>query len=252
VRQFEDGARASSFGADADQYDRARPTYPPALVDDLTTDTPRDVLDIGCGTAKAGRLFVERGRAVLGLEPDVRMAAVAGRYLSVVEVASFEAWDTAGRGFDLAVAGQAWHWVDPVVGAARLAAIVRPGGRFGLFWNLGRHEDAIRPAIDAAYERVAPARVPGSLGPVREDTAEYVEPIAATGAFEPVEERIYRWQHRYTRAEWLDQLPTHSDHRLLAGDDRARLLDAVGAVIDDFGGSFTMDYVTVLVTARRS
>jgi SAM-dependent methyltransferase len=252
VRQFEDGARASSFGADADQYDRARPTYPPALVDDLTTDTPRDVLDIGCGTAKAGRLFVERGCAVLGLEPDARMAAVAGRYLSVVEVASFEAWDTAGRGFDLAVAGQAWHWVDPVVGAARLAAIVRPGGRFGLFWNLGRHEDAIRPAIDAAYERVAPARVPSSLGPVREDTAGYVEPIAATGAFEPVEERIYRWQHRYTRAEWLDQLPTHSDHRLLAGDDRARLLDAVGAVIDDFGGSFTMDYVTVLVTARRS
>jgi hypothetical protein len=129
---------------------------------------------------------------------------------------------------------------------------VRPGGRFGLFWNLGRHEDAIRPAIGAAYERTAPAPVHSSLGPVREDTDEYVEPIAATGAFEPVEERIYRWQHRYTRDEWLDQLPTHSDHRLLAGDDRTRLLDAVGAVIDDFGGSFTMDYETVLITARRS
>jgi SAM-dependent methyltransferase len=180
------------------------------------------------------------------------MAAVACRYLPAVEVAPFEAWDAADRAFDLAIAGQAWHWVDPVVGAARLAAVVKPGGRFGLSWNLGRHEDAIRPAIDAAYERAAPAAVRSSLGPVREDTDQYVEPIAAADAFEAVEERIYGWQHRYTRDEWLDQLPTHSDHRLLTGDDRARLLDAVGAVIDDFGGNFTMDFETVLITARRS
>jgi SAM-dependent methyltransferase len=252
VRQFEKRDQASSFGEDAEQYDRARPTYPAALVDDLMADGPRDVLDIGCGTAKAGRLFATRGCTVIGLEPDARMAEVARRHLPVVEVGAFETWDAAGRTFDLAIAGQAWHWVDPVLGAARLVDVVRRDGRIALFWNLGRHEDGIRAAIDAAYERYAPPSVSNSVAHVRDGDSQYVEPIVATGAFESVEVRTYRWQQRYTRADWLDQLPTHSDHRLLPDDDRRRLLDAVGAVIDDFGGSFTMLYDTKALTARRS
>jgi SAM-dependent methyltransferase len=251
VREYENRARASSFGDDAEQYERTRPTYPAALVDDLMADDPHDVLDIGCGTAKAGRLFVERGCTVVGLEPDARMAEVARRFLPAVEVGVFEGWDAAGRSFDLAIAGQAWHWVDPVTGAARLGDVVRQGGRIALFWNLGQHEDAIRPAIDAAYERFAPPSVSNSVAHVRDGDDEYVGPIAATGAFGPVEIRSYSWEQRYTRQAWLDQLPTHSDHRLLTQHDRDQLLDAVGAVIDDFGGSFTMCYETKLVTAKR-
>ena len=75
----DDRRRAGSFGDDADQYDRARPTYPAPLVDDLLDDGTHDVLDVpdvGCGTGKVGRLFAARGCAVLGVEPDERMAAV--------------------------------------------------------------------------------------------------------------------------------------------------------------------------------
>ena len=60
MRDFEDRARASSFGDDSEQYERTRPSYPAALIDDLMADDPHDVLDIGCRTAKAGRLFVAR------------------------------------------------------------------------------------------------------------------------------------------------------------------------------------------------
>jgi SAM-dependent methyltransferase len=252
VREFENRARASSFGADAEQYDRARPSYPVTLVDDLMAESPRDVVDIGCGTAKAGRLFAARGCAVVGIEPDARMAEVARRYLPVVEVAAFEGWDAAGRTFDLAVCGQAWHWVHPVDGAARLAHVVRPGGRIAVFWNLGRHEDAIRPAIDAVYERFASSGVDNVLGNIRDGDHQFIEPLVATGAFGPVEVRTYSWEQRYTREEWLDQLPTHSDHRLLPDDQRALLMDAVGAAIDDFGSSFTMRYDTEVITATRS
>src|SRR5262249_17383038 len=218
---------------------------------DLMAGEPHDVLDIGCGTGKAGRPFVARGCAVTGVEPDARMAAVARRYLSVVEVAPFEHWDDTGRRFDPAIAGQAWHWIGPAVGAARLHELIRPGGRMGLFWSLGRQEDGIRAPIDQAYERFAAAGVHNVLATVRDGDTEFLDPLVASGGFDPPEIRTYRWERRYTRAEWLDQLPTHSDHRILPDDQRERLMAAVGAVIDDFGGSFTMIYDTTLITARR-
>ena len=43
-------AVAEGFGADASQYDRARPTYPAELVERIVAASPgRDVVDVGCG-----------------------------------------------------------------------------------------------------------------------------------------------------------------------------------------------------------
>jgi ubiquinone/menaquinone biosynthesis C-methylase UbiE len=64
---FEDRSRAESFGAVAQLYDRARPTYPPSLIDALITDSPRRVLDVACGTGIAGALLAARGCDVLAL-----------------------------------------------------------------------------------------------------------------------------------------------------------------------------------------
>src|SRR5271163_1686979 len=66
----EDRVRAGSFGEDAEQYDRSRPTYPNDLVEYIVGSGLQTVLDVGCGTGKAGRLFAEHGCAVLGIEPD--------------------------------------------------------------------------------------------------------------------------------------------------------------------------------------
>ncbi|WP_244203421.1 class I SAM-dependent methyltransferase, partial [Streptomyces rhizosphaericus] len=133
---------AESFGTDAERYDQARPRYPQAMVDRIATDSPGpgvlnvpdvldapDILDVGCGTGIAARQFQQAGRTVLGVEPDARMADVARRLGTAVEVATFEAWDPAGRHFDAVIAGQAWHWVDPVAGAAKAAQVLRPGAR---------------------------------------------------------------------------------------------------------------------------
>jgi predicted RNA methylase len=54
-------------------------------------------LDVGCGTGIAARQFQAAGYTVLGVEPDTRMAEFARRSEIAVEVATFEAWDSAGR-----------------------------------------------------------------------------------------------------------------------------------------------------------
>ena len=119
--------RAESFGAVAHDYDLYRPSYPAELVDELVAlAAGGPVLDIGMGTGKGARLLAERGLDVLGVEVDPQMAEVARGHGLTVEVASFETWPDAGRSFSLITAAQAWHWVDPVPGAPKVARLLRP------------------------------------------------------------------------------------------------------------------------------
>lgn len=240
--------RSRSFGEDAAAYDRTRPSYPPALIDALAAGAPR-VLDVGCGTGKVGRLFLERGCEVLGVEPDERMAEVARSHGLEVEVAPFETWDGHGRTFDLVVSGQAWHWVDPVEGARAAARVLRPGGRLAVFWNMLDHAPDTKAALSAVYEGYPEISRPVALG-IRSGH----EPLAgideATG-FGPQTVTVHEWTEVHTKAEWLDQLPTHSDHRLMPPARLASLLAEVGDVIDAHGGSLTLLYETLCWTATR-
>jgi hypothetical protein len=49
----------------------------------------------------------------------------------------------------------------------------------------------------------------------------------------------------------LDQLLSRSDHTALEPAVQERLFEGIGAAIDDFGGSFVMNFETVLITATR-
>ena len=114
---------------DAGRYDRARPRYPDALIQRVIGASPGvEFLDVGCGTGIGARQYRAAGVTVLGVDPDPRMAEVAGRTGIEVEIGNFETWDPSGRSFDAVVAGQAWHWVDPVLGAGKAAQVLRPHG----------------------------------------------------------------------------------------------------------------------------
>jgi ubiquinone/menaquinone biosynthesis C-methylase UbiE len=60
-----DRDRAQSFGSIAQDYDRFRPAYPTAFIEDLVALEPADVLDVGCGTGKVAKALTERGLQVL-------------------------------------------------------------------------------------------------------------------------------------------------------------------------------------------
>ncbi len=244
---------AESFGADAARYDRARPSYPVALVDRIVAASPGpDVLDVGCGTGIAARQFQAAGCRVLGVEPDARMAALATGV--DVEVSAFESWNPAGRTFDAVVAAQAWHWVDPVAGAAKAAAALRPGGLLAVFWNVFRTPDDVTEAFAAVYRDVLPdlpfqAWARPALDIYDGMFAKAEDGIRATGAFGEPQRWRTDWTRPYTRDEWLDQVPTHGGHSRLPPDTRAALLAGLGAAIDELGGGFTMGYATVAVAA---
>jgi len=252
VSEHADRARAESFGAVAPLYDRVRPRYPRALVDALLEEGAHDVLDVGAGTVIAAALLAARGCAVVGVEVDARMAAVARSRGLEVEVAAFERWDAGGRRFDLVTAAQAWHWIDPVAGPRRAAALLRRGGRLAVFWNIGELPRRVRAVLDPIYERLEPALLHDSpSGPARRTNADSAaESIAACGLFEPAAVRRFPWRRRYEPAAWMELLATHSDHQTLPPARREALLRAVGAALEALG-PFELRYETVLVDARR-
>jgi SAM-dependent methyltransferase len=241
---FEDRARASSFGANAARYDRSRPRYPEALIDELVAASPTNVLDVGCGTGLFGRSFVERGLPVLGVEPDPRMADLARRHGMEVDVATFEGWDPGSRRFGLLVAGQSWHWIEPELGAAKAAEVLVGGGAAVHAWNIGAMDDELTEALLAVYDRLVPGLARPTVSHRRDTSAPQPSELAfiASRAFDAPQHRDYAWEHRYTTGEWLEQLETHSDHALLGPAVRVELLAAVRGVLDARGGGFTMRY----------
>ena len=248
---------AESFGSDAERYDRTRPRYPGALVDRIVAASPGpDVLDVGCGTGIAARQFQAAGCRVLGVEPDARMADLARRTGLEVEVAAFEAWESAGREFDAVIAGQAWHWVDPLAGAAKAAQALNPGGRLAVFWNVFQPPPDVGAAFAAVHRRVMPD-TPGNFWtrPILEVYSvmftKAADGIRQAGALGDPEQWRFDWDRPYTRDEWLEQVPTFGGHSQLPPAKQQEILAGVGAALDAVGGGFTMHYTTVAVTAAR-
>jgi SAM-dependent methyltransferase len=252
---------AESFGTDAGRYDRARPRYPEALVQRIVAESPGPhVLDVGCGTGIAARQFQAAGCRVLGVEPDARMAGFARRSGVEVEVAAIEVWDPAGRAFDAVVAAQSWHWVDPVAGAAKAAQALRPGGRLAVFWHVFQLPPEVWEAFAAAYQRAAPdSSFKFSLQPARQALDTYqvlftkaADGIRAAGGFSGPQQWRFDWEQSYSREAWLDQMPTHGALTQLPPGKLPEVLAGTGAAIDAMGGSFTMPYAAVAVTAART
>ncbi|WP_067501099.1 bifunctional 2-polyprenyl-6-hydroxyphenol methylase/3-demethylubiquinol 3-O-methyltransferase UbiG [Actinoplanes sp. TFC3] len=247
---------AESFGLEAERYDRSRPRYPAAMMERIADAGPR-VLDVGTGTGIAARQLQAAGCTVLGVEPDERMAAVARGHGVQTEIATFETWDAAGRTFDSVTAGQAWHWVDPLAGAAKAAQVLPPGGRLVLFWYVAEPAPEVAAAFGEVYAREAPDLPSIPSGKPALDVYYSVmvgtttDGIARAGAFSEPEQWRYDWQQVYTRDAWLDQVPTAGTHTRLPRPVLDRILGGLGAAIDEVGGSFTVNYAAVAVTALR-
>ncbi len=249
---------AESFGSDPERYDRSRPRYPQPMIDQIVAVSPgRNFLDVGIGTGIAARQFETAGCSVMGVDPDDRMAIYARRQGLEVEVATFEAWDPAGRTFDAVVSGQTWHWVDPVAGAAKAASVLRPGGRLAVFWNAGQPPAEVAQDFADVYRCVLPGS-PASRYWTMSAVDAYsglctraADGMQETGAFRGPERWQFNGERTYSRDEWLDQLPTGGDASQFGPAELGALLEGIGAAIDALGGRFTMLYTTLVVSAVR-
>lgn len=86
-----------------------------------------------------------------------------------------------------------------------------------------------------------------SAGAIAERTRHCRCRTTKADAFHAPEEWRASWSRDYTRAEWLELLPTQGGMTRLPAETRAALLADLAARI----GDFTTRYTTIAVTARR-
>lgn len=254
------------FGEIAELYDRHRPAYPDALVDDLVALARLEpgalVLEVGPGTGKATAMFAARGLRVLGVEPSAEMAAVARRVCAAypevqIEQADFERWDPEGRTFPLLFAAQAWHWVEPEVGFAKAVSVLEPGGWLAAFWNRPMWAGApMREAMLDAYRQAAPEILAETdpihpAGVLPPDDEDWRAGVAAAWGLGSVAVRVYERSETYSAADYAALLETHSTVRVLETERRAALVGAVVRAIESHGGQLRLPILTRLCLARR-
>jgi SAM-dependent methyltransferase len=246
-----DRSRAESFGSAAERYDRYRPSYPDALIDDLAGLRPASVLDVGCGTGKAAVALARRGLPVLGVEVDERMAEVARGHGIEVAVTAFEEWDAAGRRFTLITCGDAWHWIDPVRGARRAAEVLAPGGTVARFWTTIALSEPAVAAFEPIYRDLAPEVAQVWRPHTVRFHASGADPLAESGAFTPAEMRSYPFQVSVSADDWVGLAATISDHQRLGPERLSALLRSLRATIERTGGVLHASAETYALLNKR-
>lgn len=164
------------FSDRVQNYVRYRPHYPDAVLETLRQDCglspDKTVADIGSGTGILTELFLRNGNPVFAVEPnrEMRMAAEAllGEAPNFTSLdGTAEATGLADGSADFIVAGQAFHWFEPVAARAEFARILRPHGWVSLVWNRRRPKadplqvdyEALMRQCSAEYQEVTHDRI---------------------------------------------------------------------------------------------
>lgn len=150
------------FSTRVSNYVRFRPGYPAAIVDllrhECALDTAARIADIGSGTGFLSRVFLDVGFRVTGVEPNREMRAAGDEILRAypnfksVE-GTAEATTLEDRSYDLAVAGQAFHWFDPPRARREWDRILKPDRSAALIWNERWPRTDVMRAIEEVIDR---------------------------------------------------------------------------------------------------
>jgi SAM-dependent methyltransferase len=234
-------------------YDRARPSYPPQIFDDLAelAQLPPQarLLEIGCGTGQATLPLAERGYAITCVELGERLAAATRRKLAAfpsvsVINANFETWQPEHAGFDAVVAFSAFHWLAPDLRYTKTADLLRERGKLAfvsMAHVLPGDGDPFFSEVQADYEAVLPddpsTKVgafyappwrlprPAALGDHSDEVV--TNELEASGRFHDPSARRYLWDVTYTGDDYVAVLATYSHHRALDDEIGERLLERI-------------------------
>lgn len=136
----------NKFTGKAVSYQKYRPEYPNECISfilkrsKVTKDSV--IADIGAGTGKLTKLFLDKGFKVIAVEPNSDMINTLKdtlrNYENLVEVnlSSAENTKIASNSTDLITVAQAFHWFEPDLFKAECKRILKSNGYVAILANL--------------------------------------------------------------------------------------------------------------------
>lgn len=243
--------RATSFGAEAANYEAGRPDYPfeaVAWMLEPMSAGSRRIVDVGAGTGKLTRVLAHApGAEIVAVDPDAAMLDTLRR--SVPGVPTFEGsaerMPLPDASVDAAVLGQAWHWVEPIAASTELGRVIRPGGVLGLIWNIrDERADWVRRLTDIMHSSPAENMVNGSG----------VDGPRIERPFGRIESQRWEWTRPMTRNQ-LHQMALSRSYLITASPaERAEIIRGMDALFDELDlaeGTIELPYVTHAFRAVR-
>lgn len=288
VSGMSDGTLARSYGKVFNEiavdYERNRPTYPDALVDQAceVADIGNGdrVLEIGCGTGQLTRSLLARGLRVTALEPGEQLIRLAEENLEdtgEVEFVHARLEDTQlpQDSYEAVFSASAIHWVDPDLGWRKIADALAHNGTLALIQYCGLQEQRSvddQEALLAAVRRHAPeiaATWPTyrdldcTIAGVQERRENIADAWAWLGSydigrdyaadlFEDLQLATVPMLIEHTADELGALLGTMSFWARLTPDQREALVNENHALHERLGRPIRASTVALLLTARRS
>jgi ubiquinone/menaquinone biosynthesis C-methylase UbiE len=275
------------FDGVAEDYDKARAAYPPAVVDAAmergALSAGSSVLEIGCGTGKLTELLVARGLAVDAVDPGANMIEVARRRLgdAAADVrfhsGTFEELRFPDDAFAAVFSATAFHWVDPAVSWSKAAAVLEQGGLLALVTHIGlrnEHSDEHEEAFHALMRKHAPDVAKDLTRSLdleeimagAEERSENASAVwdwviggrhnlavdEASTLFEDVRVVPFVSRVEYTADEMIAQFRTTSLYFRIDPARRQAFEDDDRREIERRGGIMPFQHATLLMTARRT
>lgn len=145
-------------------YDKFRPTYPETLVDKIIAyhksvkgNECNTLLDIGCGTGIATKLFTPHYKECVATDPSTSMLQTAENVIHSTNViykeAKGEELIKSGvpiNHFDTVIGAESIHWCDLPILFNQVNQILKPNGTFA-FWFYSQPEFIDLPGFNDLY-----------------------------------------------------------------------------------------------------
>jgi len=224
---------ARGFGAEAETYERSRPSYPPDatawISEHLRLAPGTRVCDLAAGTGISTRLLVPSGAWVTAVEPVDGMRAVLTRLVPGVPVVAgtAELMPFADASLDALTAFQAFHWFDADRALPEFQRIIRPGGRLALVWNARDRTVDWVDAVWTVMDRVE------KKAPWRDHERWADAALQSERWFGALHEATFWHEQTLTRDQMVDRFRGVSHVAVLPPDDQERVLDEVRAILDE-------------------
>lgn len=129
---------AERFASVAEEYERGRPEYAPAVVGALMAELGLErgaaVLDLAAGTGKLSRALLAGGLDVVAVEPQGALLEVLAASIGAgrVHEGLAEAIPLPDASVQAVAVGEAFHWFEQQAALVEIRRVLRPGGGLAL------------------------------------------------------------------------------------------------------------------------